>query len=278
MEGAGRAWQLPHLTLLRMQRDERISAGAGSAHLVWDEAALMESVQEKGQGRWWKRWNERGLFARKRKGIKTRQRRLRSLTPPSTILSALPSHTHRHTHIPHPIDICQLSDMLTWSCSPKTVSHCRRAVNRPIYPTPSVLKVRVAKTQPSQIPIASSSTPKFATRLWSCSTELRQMFLQQMWPNNIFWAIFTFSFFQLSCLATIVSAVKCAPSPNLPYARWKIQAGIPLGSAQGRPHLPHTGKGQLQASDHVHARPNALRPLFLTALHPQQGQNYSSYP
>lgn len=124
---------------------QRISAGAGSAHLVWDEVVLMESVQEKGQGRWWKRWNERGLFARKRQGIKTRQRRLRSLTPPSTILSILPSHTHGHTHILHPIDICQLSDMLTWSCSPKTVSHCRRAVNRPIYPTPSVLKVRVAK-------------------------------------------------------------------------------------------------------------------------------------
>lgn len=178
----------------------RISAGAASAHLVWDEAALMESVQEKGQGRWWKRWNETELFARKRQGIKTRQTRLRSLTPPSTILSVLPSHTHRHTHIPHPIDICQLSDMLTWSCSPKTVSHCRRAVNGPIYPTPSVLKVRVAKTQPSQIPITTSSTPKFAAQLWSCSTEW-QMFLQQMWPNNIFWPTFTFSFFQLACLA-----------------------------------------------------------------------------
>lgn len=103
----------------------RISAGAGSAHLVWDEAALMETVQEKGQGRWWKRWNERGLLARKRQRIKTRQRRLRSLTPPSTILSILPSHTfltHTHTHIPHPIDICQLSDMLTWSCSPLSVT------------------------------------------------------------------------------------------------------------------------------------------------------------
>lgn len=108
--------------------------------------------------------------------------------------------------------------MLSWSCSPKTVSHCRRAVNRHIYPTPSVLKVRVEKN---------------AT------------FTTQMWPNNIFWATFTFSFFELSCLATIVSTIKCAPSPNLPYAprtsgRWKIQDGIPLGLAQGEDPTSHT--------------------------------------
>lgn len=150
MEGAARAWQLPHLTLLRMQRDGEFQPEL--AVLIWF-----------GTRHWWRpskrkvrgddEKDERAGCSPGRDKV-LRQRRgdcdLQHLLPPF-----YPSfhHTHTRTHIPHLIDICQLSDMLTWSCSPKTVSHCRRAVNRPIYPTPSVLKVRVAKTQPSQIPL-----------------------------------------------------------------------------------------------------------------------------
>lgn len=62
------------------------------------------------------------------------------------ILSVLPSHTHKHTltrtHIP-PSTFANYQICWLGSCSPKTVSHRRWAVNGPIYPRLSVLKVSV---------------------------------------------------------------------------------------------------------------------------------------
>ena len=120
-------------------------------------------IQQKGQGEWW-RWNEEGLLARKWQEIKTRRKqtphRLHLFVHSSIKHMCTRTHTNARLQTA-PFNNCQLSDMLTVFCSLKAVSHCRRLVNLPIYPTFSVQLVKEQTRSPTFGPLRTEHIPNF---------------------------------------------------------------------------------------------------------------------